>query len=130
MALIDMSGTLADFVSDTLTITRADGPGTYVGGIFVPAATSEVQVAALVVPLLGGPQLMRLPEGLRSTDAIEVFSVAPLRVDAPGQRPDVIAYNGHTWQVDVVDDWGGAGGFYHALATKVEPGEALGGGGV
>ncbi len=124
MALIDMTGTLADFVSDTLTVTRAGGPGTYVDGVFVPDSTSTISVAALVVPLLGGPQLLRLPEGLRSTDAIEVFSTVGLRVDAPGQRPDVIAYNGHDWQVDVVDDWAGAGNFYHALATKVPPGEA------
>lgn len=127
MPLIDMSGTLADFVSDTLTVTRADGPGTYVAGIFTPASTSVVSIPALVVPLLGGPQLLRLPEGMRSTDAIEVFSAAALRVDAPGQRPDTIAYNGHDWQVYVVDDWSGAGAFFHALALKVEPAEAPGG---
>ncbi len=117
-----MTGTLADFVSDTLSVTRAGGPGTYdVGGIFLPASTSVISVNALVVPLLGGPQLLRLPEGRRSVDAIEVFTPTLLFVDAPAQAPDVITYHGHDWQVDVVDDWAGAGNFYHALATKVPP---------
>lgn len=114
-----MSGTLADFVSDTLTVTRAADAGTYTDGIFVPPTTSTVSIAALVVPVVGGEQLLRLPEGRRSRDAIEVYSASALRVDAPGQKPDVIAYNGHSWEVDVVDDWSGAGNFYHSLATKI-----------
>lgn len=119
MSLMDLSDVVLDLSDGTYTVTRAGGPGTYTAGVFVPASMSTVQVVALITPLLSGPQLLRLPEGLRSMNAIEIFATVELRVDAPGQHPDVITFNGHDWQIDVVDDWLAAGGFYHAVATKV-----------
>lgn len=114
-----MTGTLADLATGTYTVTRASGPGTYVEGVYVPTGTAPVSISAAIVPLLGGPQLLRLPEGKRSIDAIEVFTATALQVEAPDQEPDVISYQGRSWQVDVVDDWSGAGAFYRALATRV-----------
>ncbi len=120
MALFDMSGTVLAFKTGTYDVTRA-APGTYnTGGIVVAdPSPSVVPVDAMIVPLLGGPQLMRLEEGLRSRDAIEVFTAVALQASAPEQCPDVITYNGRQFQVEVVDDWTAAGNFYHALATRV-----------
>lgn len=120
MSLFDMSGTVLAFATGTYDITRAD-PGTYdVDGLVVDDPTTEtVPVPAMIVPLVNAKQLQRLPEGLRSRDAIEVYTAVALQVSAPEQRPDVITYNGRQYQVDVVDDWLAAGNFYHALATRV-----------
>lgn len=120
MSLFDLSDAVLGFATGTYDVARAN-PGTYdVNGLVVndPAPTT-VQVQAMIVPLVGSKQLQRLPEGLRSRDAIEVFSVDALQVSAPEQRPDVITYNGRQYQVDVVDDWTAAGNFFHALATRI-----------
>lgn len=120
MALFDMSGTVLAFATGTYDVARAD-PGTYdINGLVIddPSVT-VVSVSAMIVPLVGAKKLERLPEGLRSRDAIEVFTAVALQVSAPEQRPDVVTYNGRQYQVDVVDDWTAAGNFYHALATRV-----------
>jgi hypothetical protein len=120
MSLFDLSGTVLAFATGTYDVARAD-PGTYdVNGLVVDDPTVDtVAVPAMIVPLVGGKQLERLPEGLRSRDAIEVFTAVALQASAPEQRPDVITFNGRAYQVDVVDDWTAAGNFYHSLATRI-----------
>lgn len=117
MSVTDLSGLIADFSTGTYAVTRATGPGEYDDrGIFTPDSDTTINVDACVVPL-GGSQLQRLPEGLRSSELRQVFSAVELRSDAPGQKPDVISIDGHLWQVVRAEPWT-AGTFFCAIVSK------------
>lgn len=116
MSVSDLSGLIADFATGTYAVTRAT-PGAYADGIFVPdAAPTTLQVEACVCPLSGN-DLLRLPEGLRSKELLDVFTAVELQVDAPGQRPDVIMIEGHAWQVEKSQRWV-PGSFFRATVSK------------
>lgn len=121
MPVSDLSSVVASFYTGTYDVTRASGPGSYdAEGGFVPASMSVVQIQAVVAPL-DGRELQRLPEGLRTRELRQVFTVAALRVAAPGQRPDVISIEGSTWQVEKLEDWVANGNFYRAIVSKEPP---------
>lgn len=117
MSVMDLSDVVLALATGTYTVTRASGVGTYVDGVFVPASTSTVDVVAGVYPLTGR-ELQRLPEGLRTKELRQVFTVDPLLVSAPEQRPDVVSIQGATWQVETVEDWEPAGNFYRNIVSK------------
>lgn len=113
-----MSPEITAFATGTYTVTRAGGPGSYVDGVFVPASTSSTSVLAMVAPL-DGRELLRLPEGLRSKELKQVFTIAALRVSAAEERPDVVSIDGDSWQVERVERWAELGNFYRSIVSKV-----------
>jgi hypothetical protein len=118
MSVMDLSGAVLDFATGTYNVTRAGGPGTYVAGVFTPAATSTVSVIASVQPMTGR-DLQRLPDGLRAMELLVVFSVDELKVAAPGVRPDVLAIDDATWQVETVERFNVLGNYYRSIVSKI-----------
>lgn len=115
--MADLSSTVASFYTGTYVVTRADGVGTYVDGVFTPAADSTLSVSAGVYPL-AGRELERLAEGLRTRELRQVFTAAALRVSAPEQRPDRVSIDGAMWQVEIVEDWVASGNYYRSIVRK------------
>jgi hypothetical protein len=115
---MDLSTPIVDFATGTYTVTRAGGAGTYVDGVFVPASTSSVSVLACVQPLTGR-ELERLPEGIRSRELLSVYTVAALFNEAPGVRPDIIAIDGRSWQVEKVERFDALGNYFHSIVSKI-----------
>lgn len=116
--MADLSSTVANFATGTYTVTRADGPGSHVDGVFTPASSSTLAVLAAVFPL-AGRELQRLPEGRRTGDVREMFTTVALRVSAPEQAADLVEVDGASFEVEVVEDWNAAGRFYRSLIRKV-----------
>lgn len=131
---MNLAGVVESLATGTYTVTRT-APGTYGGGLPVglgggvgsddgryrPGATSTFAIRASVQPL-AGRDLLRLPEGLRTRQTIKVYTATALRTaDAPdGAGADVIAYQGDSYQIETVEPWAEAGGFYKAIAAKVQ----------
>jgi hypothetical protein len=113
----DLSSTIASFYTGTYNVTRAGGPGTYVDGVWTPAVDSVIAMQAGVYPL-NGRALQRLPEGRRTGDVREVFTIAELRVSAPGQAADKIEIDGAAFEVEIVENWQASGNFYRSIVRK------------
>ena len=100
-----------DVIADTpLTINRP-GPTTYPNGRGVDGPATQTQITASVQPA-SGRDLLRLPEGQRTREALLVLSKGEM------QLRDTFDLNGSTYEVGHVKPWGGA--FYDAVATKEE----------
>lgn len=103
-----------------LSVTRGTPPTQDGNGRAVPGSTSTVSVWASVQPV-NGQELLRLPESLRTREVVKVFTrtAALLTEDeATGQPADTFAWNGNTYQVNVVETWPN---HWKCLATKVPP---------
>lgn len=115
---------LADVVlhlaSGTYTVTRQTG-GSYVNGIWTPGGSSTFSIVASIQPT-SGEDLVRLPEGVRTRELVTVFTPTELQVkNAPaGTEADRIAYKGASYEVQTVEKWDEQGGFYRAVAAKIE----------
>lgn len=122
MSLTDLSGTVARLSGGTtLTVTRRAAPTTDGRGRVVAGAASTFAIAASVQPV-SGRDLLRLPEGLRTRELVAVFTSGALRTndDATRAPPDTFAWQGATYQVEKLEDWGPVGGYVKAIAAKVE----------
>ncbi len=105
-----------------ITLTRP-APSTYVDGRKADVEDgqpTEVACAAQVTPATGR-DLLRLPEGRTAAEAQRVL----IEADQLGglvtlKVGDVMAYRGSTYEVAHVADWAAQGGFYDAVATRVE----------
>lgn len=66
-------------------------------------------------------QLMKLPEGDRSKDAIVCYTEQVLRTAdvQTGMLADWIVYNGRDYEVMELEDHGANGGYFRALAVRV-----------
>ena len=118
----DLSVAVGALATDTITINRAAGPGSYVNGNWVPSATTPITTAAVVTPF-SAETTERLPEGERNGSRIEIYCAAPLLVEhrASSQAADLVTWKGKVYQVDALSDWSGHG-YYRATATLVDPG--------
>lgn len=85
-----------------VTVTRKSGPGAYVAGRFVPAASAAPFVIdpASVQPISGREKL-QLPEADRTLDNVVIFTKDELMVD------DVVAIPGFagTFEIHAVETW-------------------------
>lgn len=115
---MDLSSVVLGFAS-AYTVTRASGAGAYGSdGKFDEPGTTTLSVQAVVHPLTGR-DLQRLPEGLRTSDVLCVYSVERLRVKAAGERPDKITIGGEQYQVEHVEDWSTLGNYFRSYVRKV-----------
>lgn len=117
--ILDVTDVVADFATETLIVTRASAAPTYVHGKLVPATATTFNTAAHVQPS-GGRDVLRLPEGQRSREAITVWSVADLAVAVEGgPKGDRFTWNGNTYEVQAIKAWRAAGGFCESVCTRV-----------
>jgi hypothetical protein len=117
VSLRNLAATVARFATGTYDVTRADGPGSHVDGVFVPGSTSTVTIRASVQPV-SGRELERLPEGLRTRELLSLFTLDALLVEAPDVRPDIVTIRGETWQVQNVERFAELGNYYHVIVSK------------
>lgn len=121
MSLADLSGTIARLSGGTtLTVTRR-APGTLNKGRHTAGDATTHVISANVQPA-SGRDLLRLPEGLRTRETIAIWTAGDLRtVDESTSLPaDVVAYDGASYEVQLVETWTVLGGYRKAIAAKVE----------
>jgi len=65
-------------------------------------------------------ELMDLEEGRRTREAIKIYSIDELRTSSVDKRvqPDVVIWRDVEYQIDKVDNWSEAGGYFKAIATR------------
>lgn len=119
---IDLADAVRDLaIDEDVVIENYDSPGMRIGGRWVPSASVTAGVTASVQPASGHEKLL-LPEGMRSRDAITVFSTSELRpLDRSGGKPpSVIQWKGRRYSVEVLNDYYELGRYWEALCSSVE----------
>lgn len=116
-----LTDSILNLANTTITIThRTEVPR--VQGRTQPPVTSTVSAKASVQPT-SGRDLQRLPEGKNTQDLVSVWTLEPLQLGDVGQGilPDLVAYNGSTYEAEHVEPWLGHLGvtYYFAIARKV-----------
>lgn len=114
---MDLSGCLDSFNTGTYTVTRYGVASYGSDGRLDAPSSAPLSVPAVVIPL-SGRELQRLPEGLRTSELLQVFSSVALKTQGPGQAPDSIAIDGDAYQVQHVEPWSTLGNYYRAIVAK------------
>jgi hypothetical protein len=88
----------ARFLS-TLTVTRT-AAGQFIDGDWIDGSTSTITVPASVQPMTER-EIRRLPEAIRTTASLKVYSDSQLRPadEHAGTKGDTFAWDGYTWVV-------------------------------
>lgn len=105
--MIDVSEIVTDpdFLEEVTLIRRAAMVDN-----FGDNTITETETTVEMVVLAGsGETLKRLPDGVRLTDAINIFYAEHLNAQTPGGYPDVIVRGGRRYQVQNVFDYGTSG---------------------
>lgn len=99
-----------------------DGFGRYTLPEGETADFDIIPVSRVVVVPGAGKFVERLPEGLRTREAIRVYTTTQLQSadDPGGAPPDLIDWQGKTYEVQIIEDWTAHGGAFKVLALKVE----------
>lgn len=119
MATIDVTELLgdADFVDSFSVIRRVDSVNNYGENVLSESTTSGV--VGSVQPASPN-DMKRLPDSVRRSDAITVYSVTRISPDA---YPDVVVWNGKKYQAQTSEDFGNYGaGYTKAICTLIEAG--------
>jgi hypothetical protein len=111
---------IASFVPQGSTVRRsrrAAGSSSY--GIYIPGATTDTDITAVVVRGLETQEL--LPPGERTGEVVTIFTSESLFTSrAPaGFLADLIVFEGETYEVRAVRDLSAHGNFKEAAAVKV-----------
>jgi hypothetical protein len=132
---MNVAGSIASLATGTYTVTRT-AAGDFGGGFpislggglasnedgrYRPGTSSTFTISASVQPARGR-DLLRLPEGQRTREVIAIFTATALQTAAApgGATADAITFQGSQYEVQTVEYWFQAGGFYKALALKVQ----------
>lgn len=115
---LDAGSLIASFATGTYAVTRR-AKATFVQGIATPGATTPIEIAASVQPA-SGRDLLRLPEGRRATETRVVYTTTQLLVGSQGgtNEADLITIDGASWEVQLVESWPGAVGYFKAIAQR------------
>jgi hypothetical protein len=105
--------------SVTSIVTVGEGAGE------LSTVTSVVSLEACVHPVRDAKDLLALPEGLRNSSAIHVYTQTAIYADAgddgsaaPGPvTVDIFPFNGGTYKLHVVNDFS-ANGYYHGIGVR------------
>ncbi len=106
------------------TVTRYQEQGTTDGIADPVVVDSTFPIVASIQPATG-KDLQRLPEGLRTSEVLAVWTKTFLRVlgtvQVSGNRqpPDTLVYESETYQIETCDRWVQAGNYFKVLARKV-----------
>jgi len=122
MSLANLASTIRRLSgSPVATVTRG-AAGTYTAGRLTPGALTTTTLAVVNIQPASGRDLLRLPEGVRTRETVAIWTSDELRTanEATGAPADVVNYGGASYQVELVEDWVGLGGFRKAIAAKVE----------
>jgi hypothetical protein len=116
---MSLSDAILSLSTGTYTVTRP-GAGTWTNGVFVEGTASTFQIQASVQPA-SARDLLRLPEGERTSDVIAIYTPTELRASSQPDRTlsDRITYRGALYELEHVEFWE-SGGFWKCLARKIE----------
>jgi hypothetical protein len=95
--------------------------GTRSKGVYTPGARSSVAVTMAVQPMTAR-ELQVQPEGLRERQLLKCYATSELRPASQtgGTDGDRFTYRGATYEVTSVSDWSDEGGFWRAVAARVQ----------
>lgn len=105
---------ISRFQTGTYTVTRR-AAATYVAGRVVAGATSTFTITASIQSA-SGRDLLRLPEGRRSTDTQVVYTTTELKCgsQANANESDQVTIDGALWEVQHIEAWP-TGSYYRAI---------------
>jgi hypothetical protein len=113
----DLSGTIGRLKTGTYTVTRRTPAASTLGRAQAPS-TATISVDACIQPA-SGRQLQRLPDGMRESEVIVIFSVTELKTKTTAVLPDLIAYKSGSYEVQSVKPFDDSGNYFESLAVKV-----------
>lgn len=97
-------GLISHFGS-TYTVKRF-APGEYIDGHYMPGEESIFEIVASVQPL-SPYEILQLPEGQRTKEAVKIYTTAGLRqtIESQKVKGDRISYKGRLYEVQKVSTW-------------------------
>lgn len=118
--MMDLSSVIGAFSQGPLSATRY-GAGARVDGAWVPGAATPVVFDPAVVLPLGPKEVDLMPEGLRTRQLLQLFTVdAPQVLDETAQTPgDRFVWLGETYEVQRSEPWGPAANYYRSVAVRL-----------
>ena len=121
---MDLGALIRSFSTGTYSVTRRAAGG-FDRGVAKGTTDSTVSVVAAVQPA-SGRDLLRLPEGRRSTDTRVLFTVTPLLVGDAGAtyEANLVTIDGAEWEVQHVEKWtqaGAVGVAYRCIVQAASP---------
>jgi hypothetical protein len=118
--MVDLASVVEAF-SSPYEVTRYSA-GEYVGGHYVAAGASTLEVLGQVVP--GSKELLREAEGDRVKETVQFTTTTELLTNEESAQADRVAIPGRgLFEVSDVEDWSAAAGFYTYTLTRVDAGE-------
>lgn len=108
-------------IDESITVENFDTPGQRINGRWANPASVTAAMTASVQPASGRSKQL-LSEGLRNTDAIEVWATSellPLK-RAEGKPPSLVHWKGDKYSVEVLEDWYQHGRYWFAVCSKVD----------
>lgn len=117
--MIDLSDALSAFAVPGGITVRRRSPGTTVDGRYTEGAVEETEGVEATVQPAGTEDLEMLPEGLRTSKSITVWSAFEFATAEQGAVPDQVVYRGEVFDVHAVRDWDIVGGYRKAVAVRV-----------
>ena len=120
MSVMDLSGVLDSLGSGTYTVTRRTvvGTGYDASGVKAEPTTATFSVSGLLHPA-AGRDLQRLPEGQRTREVRAMLTPTLLRTAGGGFEPDLIAADGDTWEVSIVERYAEIANYWRVVVLKV-----------
>lgn len=105
-------------MGEKLRIVRSN-PGTYENGRWTEGEKEVLTIIAVVQPLKSH-EMVRVPEGRRTTGALKVYTMSRLQTaDVKKQvQPDRFCWHGDEFEILAVDDMS-YGGYYRGIAVEV-----------
>ena len=121
MSVFNFASTVACFGPEPITLKRVSSGPAFVNGFATKPASADVVIQAVIWPT-GGQELQVLPEGLRTREARTLVTTSALQaaINPDVAYPDRFAYDGSTWEVQIVTNWSQKGSYYLSIATKLE----------
>lgn len=119
--MIDLSIALSAFaVPGGITVLRRE-PGATVDGMYIEPEPTETRGVQASVQPASGEDLELLEEGARKREAITAWTKYELRTALQESHPaDRVVYQGSTYEVMHVRNWGQVGGYWKAVAVRVD----------
>jgi hypothetical protein len=103
----------------TAITVKRKAAGTYTKGLYTPAPTeTTIAIANASVQPLDAEEMLLLPEGIRTRQAIKVYSPELLRTADANEEADRVVYLGEMFEVHSVEDWDDHGRFWKATCVK------------